>query len=89
METVAHKNKYLKGIYNARHAWGNNSQDFVVARVYANLEDITKSADESDALTEAKWPDEAARDAFFDKYDKYFTGVHRDYIYRDVPELAK
>jgi len=88
-DNVIAKNNLIKAYYPSRHAWGSDSREFVEAFVFESLADLEKSAEENQKLVKAHWPDEAQRDAFFDKLDKYFTGWHGDYIYRDVPELTK
>jgi hypothetical protein len=88
-EAVEHKNSNIKGYYTYRHRWGSDNREVIRARVFESLEDLAASNAKTQELIEAHWPDEAARDAFFEKYDKYFTGWHGDFIYRNVPELVK
>jgi len=40
-------------------------------------------------LAKAHWPDENERKDFYARYSRYFTGLHSDYIYQNVPELMK
>ena len=89
LENVIHQDPHLKAFYNERHGWGANSTDFIEVSVYSSWADIAKSNEEMEALIEQAWPDEKERDAFFDKYDRYYTGKHKDYIYRSVPSLRK
>lgn len=89
IENSDHKNPLVKGLYNSRHGWGADNRELVQVRVFESLADLAESNAKSQELIEAHWPDEAARDAFFEKYDKYFTGWHGDFIYRNVPELRK
>jgi len=53
------------------------------------MADVEKSFDRTTELIKANWPDEATRKAFFEKMNKYFTGVHGDYVYKNIPELMK
>ena len=87
-DNVTMKNSFIKGYYTHRHRWGANSKDLVEVFVYDNLGDIEKSVEERDRLINAHWPDEAKRKEFFDEYMKNFDG-HGDFIYSNVPELAK
>lgn len=86
---VIQKNPLIKGYYADRHAWGADSRDLVEAFYYNSLSDLEKSSDENTKLIEAAWPKEDDRKAFFKDYNKYTTGIHRDYIYTNVPSLRK
>lgn len=88
-ENVTFKNKFVKAYYPSRHAWGSDSRDFVEAFVVDKLGDIEDAFAENTALIKAHWPDEAKRDAFFDKMGRYMSGAHGDYIFHNVPELSK
>jgi hypothetical protein len=88
-ENVIDKNKYVKGYYPSRHAWGSDGRDFIEAFVVESLGDLALSMEENQKLVKDHWPDEKKADEFFDKMDKYMTGFHADYIYRHVPELMK
>jgi hypothetical protein len=87
-ENVTMKNSFVKGYYTHRHQWGANSRDALEVFVFDKLADIESSFDETDKLVKAHWPDEAKRKEFFKGYNKMFDG-HGDYIYHNVPELAK
>lgn len=89
LEAVTYKSPEVKGYYNLRHGWGADNRDFWEVWVYENWEDIQTSNMGIEELVKTNWPDEDKRDAFFEKYDKYFTGQHGDYIYRNVPSLNK
>jgi len=87
-ENVTMKNSFVKGYYTHRHRWGANSQDALEVFVFDKFSDIESSFDENIKLEDAHWPDEAKRKEFFKEYSKIFAG-HGDYIYQNVPELAK
>lgn len=87
-ENITQKNSYIKGYYTHRHRWGANSQDAIEAFAVESFGDIEKMFDESTRLIEEYWPDEEKRKVFFKEYGKIFSG-HGDYIYSNVPELAK
>ncbi|HLA55147.1 MAG TPA: hypothetical protein VK623_03540 [Flavobacterium sp.] len=89
LDAVVFKNDFIKAYYPNVHAWGANNTEFTEVFVAESLGDIEKGFDRNKELFEATWTDEAKRKEFDDKYDKYFTGVHGDYIYRSVPELTK
>lgn len=87
-ENVTMKNPLVKGYYTHRHRWGSNSRDAFEVFVFDKFADIESSFDETDKLVKAHWSDEAKRKEFFKEYNKIFDG-HGDYIYHNVPELAK
>ncbi|SNR63022.1 hypothetical protein [Lutibacter flavus] len=87
-ENITMKNSFLRGYYTHRHRWGANSRDMIEVFVFDKLSDIEGSFDETQKLVEAYWPDKDKRKAFFKSYSKIFSG-HGDYIYQNVPELAK
>lgn len=87
-ENVIMKNSYIKGYYTQRHRWGSNSRDALEIFVFDKFEDIEKASDESDRLADEHWPDEDKRKEYFKEFNKIFAG-HGDFIYTNVPELAK
>lgn len=87
-ENVTMKNTFVKGYYTHRHLWGANSQDALEVFVFEKFSDIENYFDENVKLESEHWPDEAKRKEFFKEFNKLFTG-HGDYIYQNVPELAK
>ena len=89
LENVTYKNDYIKGYYPSRHYYGSDSRQMVEVFVVNSLSDIEASFDKNTELINAHWPDEDARKEFFEKYDSYRTGWHGDYVYQNVPGLAK
>jgi len=89
VENVTHKNPLILAYYPYRHLYGADSREFVEVFVVNSLSDLEKSSENIGDLVEAQWPDTEKRKEFFQKYNKYFTGWHADYIYRNVPELSK
>ena len=87
-ENVTSKNKYVKGYYTHKHAYGSNSLDRVEVFVFESLADIEKSFEEDKRLTKEHWPDEEKRKEFFEGYSKVFSG-HSDAIYQNEPSLTK
>ena len=87
-ENVTMKNPYIKGYYTHRHRWGSNSRDALEVFVFDKFCDIESSFEENVKLGKEHWPDETQRKEFFKEYNKIFAG-HGDYIYQNVPELAK
>ncbi len=87
-ENVTMKNSFIKGYYTHGHMWGANSLEANEVFVLDSFGDIEKMFDENSKLIMAHWPDEAKRNEFFKGFSKIFSG-HGDYIYQNVPELAK
>ena len=89
VEKVINKNEHIKAYFPNVHAWGANRTEFVEAFYYESLADLDKSQARANELAKAAWPDENARKARGKKMQKYFTGVHGDYIYTLVSALSK
>ncbi|MDT0552637.1 hypothetical protein [Urechidicola vernalis] len=87
-ENVTMKNDLVKAYYTHRHLYGSNSQEFNEVFVFENFSDIEKSADEDWRLVQEHWEFEDERKEFFEGFNKIFSS-HGDYIYQNVPELAK
>lgn len=87
-ENITMKNRYIKGYYTHVHRWGADSNEALEVFVYENFADIKTSIDEDAKLEKAYWTDEEKSKDFFEGYSKLFNG-HGDYIYTNVPELAK
>jgi len=89
VENVTHKNPKILGYFPFVHLYGSDGRDFCEVFVVNSLDDLEKSSDNIKNLVDAHWPDKEKRKEFFEKYNKYFTGWHADYIYHNVPELSK
>jgi len=89
LNEVTFKNDYIKAYYPNVHAWGANNTEFTEVFVVENLGDIEKGFDRDDQLFKTVFTDDAKAKDFDDRYNKYFTGVHGDYLYHSVPELSK
>lgn len=88
-EAVIQKNDLIKAYYPNYHSWGADRRDFLEAYVFTSLGDVEKSFEKNEELVKANWPDEAKRKEYFKKLNKYYTGLHSDYVYHNVPELNK
>lgn len=86
---VIHKNKFIKAYYPYVHAWGSDRRDFIEVFTVESLDAIDKMFVEQERLNKARFSDESLMKAEGKKIGKYFTGVHADYVYRPIPELAK
>ena len=88
-DDIIANNSFIKGYYTHRHLWGADSREFDEVFVLNNFDDIEKMFDENQKLVNAKWQNKDMRKQFMDDMYKLFTGKHGDYIYHNVPELAK
>lgn len=88
-ENIINKNDHLKAYYPSVHAWGADRTEFVEAFFVNSLADLEKMDARRVELIKEHWSDEATRKAFGKKRDKYFTGVHGDFIYTFVAGLSK
>jgi hypothetical protein len=86
---VIYKNTYIKAYYPYVHAWGADKRDFIEVYAVESLDAIDKLFVEQVRLNKARFSDESKMKTEGKKMGKYFTGVHADYVYRSVPELAK
>ncbi len=89
LENVINKNEFIKGYYPHRHFWGHDSTEFIEAFFVDSFESLNKMNTRNGELMEEHWSDEEARKEFFNKYNKYFTGVHGDKVYSVVAGLNK
>ena len=87
-QNVTFKNEYVLGYYIYRHMWGADSRNFTEVYAVKSLCDIESYFAKNIELEDALWTKEEqkARD---EKDDKYWTGIHGDYIWRNVPALLK
>jgi len=89
LENVTYKNDHVKAYYLNRHMWGADSRQMTEVFVVNSLADIEASFDKNTELINAHWPDEDARKAFFEKYSRFWTGWHGDFVFQSVPDLIK
>lgn len=87
-ENIIMKNVYIKGFYTHKHRYGGNSNDATEIAVFENLGDYEDAFIENDRLVNEYWPDETERKEFFREFGKIFSG-HGDFIYQNIPSLAK
>jgi hypothetical protein len=88
-KNVIQKNPFIHAYYPLRHAWGADNREFVNVYVVKSFCDISEMNKATAGLVAAAWPDETKRKAFMKKYNRYYSGVHGDYIYSSNPQVSK
>ncbi len=86
---VIQKNPHIVAYYPMRHAWGADNREFINVYVVKSFCEVGEMNSAIGGLVEAAWPDEAKRKEFMKKYNRYYTGVHGDYIYTSNPDVSK
>ena len=88
-DAVTSKNDLIKAYFPNRHAWGADNTQFTEVFVVESLADLDSALNKNRELFKAAWNTEAKQKEFGDKFGKYTTGVHGDYIYKLVHQLTK
>lgn len=89
VDKVFRNNEKIKGYYPNAHVWGSAGNEFVEAFFVNSMADLDAMFDRNGELAKEHWPDEAERKKATALREKYFTGVHGDYIYTVVKDLIK
>lgn len=87
-ENVTFKNEYVKAYYLYRHFYGADSRELTEVFAMENLADLEAMLKKNGELRDAAWSEEEQKE-FGEKYSKYWTGFHADYVYTGVLELMK
>lgn len=87
-DNIIMKNIYIRGFYTFKHRYGANSTDATEIAVFENFADYEAAFIENDRLVHEYWSDETERKKFFKEFRKIFSG-HGDFIYQNIPSLAK
>lgn len=89
IEKIIAKNEFIKAYYPYVHAWGSDRTEHMEAFFIESWADLDKMYDKIDQLLEAGWPEEELRKTEGEKWSKYFTGKHSDYMYKWVHDMYK
>jgi len=81
LDKVTSKNEHVMGAGVYMHRYTADNRELLYIRTYASWEDIDKAGTRDGELAKEAWPDEEARDAFYDKQAGYYSDFHSDEIY--------
>ncbi|WP_422348639.1 hypothetical protein [Flagellimonas sp.] len=89
VENVFHKNELIKGYYPNAHFWGSDRREFAEAFYVDSMQDLDDMFTRNNELFAEHWSDDEGKKKMQEMANKYFTGVHGDYVYTVIPELRK
>ncbi len=81
LEKVTMKNELVLEVNFFTHRYTPDNSEIIYVQTFASWEDIDKANDRNNELAKEAWPDDDARDAFFDKQQSYYSNLHSDEIY--------
>lgn len=81
LDKVTMKNEHVLSAAFYLHRYTADNTELVYVQTFATWDAIDKATARNVELAEAAWPDEAARDAYFDKQGAYYSNDHADEIY--------
>lgn len=85
MDKVTKKNEHIMGAGFYTHLYTNNSTEVKYVQAFASWEAMDKANARNNELINEAWPDEAARTAYFNTRNSFYTGKHSDEIYSVTP----
>ena len=85
LDKVTKKNPFIVSSEVLMHSFTDDNTELLLVTMYEKWEDIEKAGDKDDELIKAGWPDEKARNAYFEKRGQYYARNHSDEIYATIP----
>jgi hypothetical protein len=85
LEKVTKKNEHILASSVYLHHTTPDNSELMVVQGYASWDAIEKASDRNGELINEAWPDEAERNAYFDKRQAYYSAKHSDEIYAASP----
>ncbi|MCL5126832.1 hypothetical protein [Algibacter sp. L4_22] len=86
---ITQKNDYIKGYSAYVHAWGADKTEYLEVYFLDSLSDLENMFDRDDELFTEAFPENDENKAKVKTWSSYFTGVHGDYVYTFIHDLAK
>lgn len=84
LDKVVKKNEFILEQKVLTHYFTADNTELLLVTMYPSWDAIEKASEKSDALVKLAWPDEKARNAYFDKKDAYYQLRHSDEIYQGI-----
>jgi signal peptidase I len=84
-DKVTKKNDLVIGQEVLTHYFTADNTEILLVSMYRSWADIENAGIKEDELVKAAWPDEKARNAFFDKKNAYYANEHSDEILESYP----
>lgn len=84
LDKIVKKNEFILGQKVLEHYFTADNSELLLVSKFANWEAIEKASERTDALIKQAWPDEKARNAYFDRKDAYYQLKHSDEIYQTI-----
>lgn len=85
LDKVVKKNPLIIGQEFLMHYFTADNTELILVTTYESWDAIEKAGAKEDELVKAAWPDEKARNAFFEKKANYYAHNHSDEIYSTFP----
>ncbi|WMI68575.1 hypothetical protein [Mangrovimonas sp. YM274] len=85
LDKVTSKNEHVVSAGFYLHRMTPDNTELLYVQAFPTWNDIDLAAKKNGDLIEAAWPNEKAREAFFDKRNKYYSAYHSDEIYATMP----
>lgn len=84
-DNVTMKNDLIIGSGVYFHYFSADDTEVISVSVYKSWGDIEAAVDRSGELVREAWPEEEARDAYFEKRNSYYARMHSDEIMSSFP----
>lgn len=81
LDKVTKKNPLVLGQEVLTHYFTADNTEILLVTMYDSWDAIEKAGEKDNELIKAAWPDEKARQAYFEKKDSYYAPNHSDEIY--------
>ncbi len=87
LDKIVSKNEFILASSVYLHHYTPDNRELVFVQAFKSWEDMGKFAARNQELAKEAWPDQAERDAFFEKRNAYYANYHSDEIYSTLPNV--